>query len=108
MNDQPRLVARPREPGVLGEEAVAGMDGLGAAPQSGLDDDRLVQIGLLGGRRPDAVRLVRETHVDRVPVGFAEHRHRAHALLVKGTDHPDRDLTSIGDQNLAKRGFHGP
>ena len=57
------------ERGVLGEEAVAGVDGLAAGRLGGRDDARDREVALRCRRRADADRAVREAHVERVAVG---------------------------------------
>src|SRR5918994_1034230 len=56
------------ETGVLGEETVAGMDGVGARKLSGGDDSRSVEVAAHGGRRADADRLVGRLVVQGVPI----------------------------------------
>ena len=51
------------EVGVLGEEAVAGMDRLGIGDLGGADDRRDVEVARRRWRRADAHRLVGELHV---------------------------------------------
>ena len=50
----------------------------------------------------DMNRFVRGAHVGRRGVGIAEDGDRAHAQLVTRADHPERDLTSIGDEDFAR------
>ena len=66
--DEPGLLDRAREVLVLGEEAVARMDRLGAAGLRDLDDPLASQVGVRGARAADAVRLVGHLHVQRVRV----------------------------------------
>ncbi len=58
---------------VLGEEAVAGMDGLGAGGQRRGDDLVHHQIGLARRRRADTHGLVGQAHVARAFVGLGIH-----------------------------------
>src|SRR5204863_7087082 len=85
--------------GVLREEAIAGMDRLGAGDLGGADDGRDVQVRFLGRRRADAHRLIGELDVQRVGVGQRVHRHRLDAKLAAGADHAQRDLAAVRDQN---------
>ena len=57
--DEPGVLDRPREAGVLGEEAVAGMDRLGARALRGLDDALADEVALRGRAGADQERLVR-------------------------------------------------
>ena len=59
---------------VLREEAVTGMNRVGARDLRGADDGRHVEIAVGAPRRPDADLLVREAHVQRVFVRFANRR----------------------------------
>jgi len=38
--------------------------------------------------------------VEGFAVGVGEHRHRGEPSLAAGADHPDGDLSPVGDQNL--------
>ena len=67
------------EAGVLGEEAVAGMDRLGAGDQGGGQDGGDVEIAVLGRRRPDADALVGQAHMHRLGIRGGVHRDRANA-----------------------------
>ena len=100
-----RLGARLREIGVLREEAVAGVDGVGARPAGRLHHlvdgevraDRVADLA-------DLVRLVGLGAVQGVAVLVREDRHRGDAELVRGAERPDGDLTPVGDQHLAEHG----
>ena len=56
--------------GALGQEAVAGMNRVGAGDLGGADDRRDVEIAVGAARRADADVLVGEAHVQRVLVGL--------------------------------------
>ena len=66
----PASCKRAGEGGVLRQEAVAGMDRLGAGLLGGGDDLVDVEIGLGGRRRADRNGLVRHIHMQRVAVGL--------------------------------------
>ena len=83
---------------VLGEEAVARVDRIGARVARGLDDRCGVQVGLARGRRPDGARLVGEPHVQRAAIGLRVHGDRVHAEPAAGPDHAAGDLAAIRDQ----------
>src|SRR5690606_1814065 len=85
----------------LGEEAVAGVDGVAAGAERGLDQRVRAEVALGGGRRADAVRLVSGEHVGREAVGIRVDRHGTDAQLVAGTDDTERDLAAVRDQDLA-------
>ena len=68
--DDARVLERLGERRVLGEEAVAGVDGLGAGLLEDLEDLLDVQVGLGGRRRAEQVGLVGALDVQRVAVGL--------------------------------------
>ena len=71
-NAQAGLLHGTGEGGVLGEEAVAGVDDPGAVAERGLDDRVAAQIRLAGGRRTEADRVVGLADVRGGPVGVGE------------------------------------
>ncbi len=96
-------LARLGEERVLGEEAVAGVDRVGAG-LDGLGDDRLVvevgadRVALLA----DLVGLVGLEPVLALAVLVGEDGDRPGAELGRGPEGPDGDLASVGDENLAE------
>ena len=99
---QPGVARRPRAKlGVLGEEAVAGMDGVGAARARGVEQRLDVQIALARRRRADRDRLVGEPHVRRVGVGLGVDRDGRDAHRAAGADDAHGDLAAVGDQDTA-------
>ena len=96
--DDPARRARLREVRVLGEEAVAGMDGVGPAAFRRVEDRPDVQIALAGRGRPDAVGLVRHRDVQGVLVGVRADRDTPDAEAAGGPDHPAGDLAPVGDE----------
>ena len=93
------------EVGVLGEEAVAGMNRLHVGDLGGGDDARDVEIGL--GRRggADADRLVGQLQIRRVLVGGGIDDGRLDAQLAAGADDPQGDLAAVGDEDLGEHCF---
>ena len=91
------------EVGVLGEEAVAGVNRLGAGRSGGVEDRGDIEVALGRGRRADAVRLVGQPHVQRVAVGLGIDRDRADAQLAAGGGDADGDLAPVGDQDRGER-----
>ena len=93
------------EVGVLGQEAVAGVDGLGAGGFRGGQHLPSVQIGFAGGGGADQHRLVSLAHVQGAGVGLGIDGDGAQAHAAGGAEHAAGDLAAIGDQD----GFeHGP
>ncbi len=88
------------EAGVLGEEAVAGMDRLGAGHQGGGQDGRDVEVAVLRRRRSDADAFVGQPHVHRIGIRGGVHRDRGNAEFAAGSLDAKRDLAAIGDEDL--------
>ncbi len=89
---------------VLGQEAVARMDRLGAGFLGGVENRVDPQITLPRRRGTDQHRLVGEPDMPRAGVGLRIDRHRPDAEAAAGFDHPAGDLTAIGDQNFLEHG----
>ena len=100
MNVMPGLLQPLGERGVLGQEAVAGMDGLGAGALDDLEQLVDVQVGLGGGPGPEQVGLARALDVLRVAVGLRVDGDRLDPELVERADDADGDLAAVGDQDL--------
>ena len=92
------------EAGILGEEAVAGMHRVGAGDLAGGEQRRNIEIAVLGGGRADADALVGEPHMHRVFVGGRMHRDGGDAELLAGAQHPQRDLSPVGDEDFVEHG----
>ena len=98
--DQPGVDDGLGEVGVLGEEAVAGVDGVGAGVGGDLDDLGDVEVGLGRGRAAEGVGLVGEADEEGVAVRVGVHRDGADAGVLAGADHADGDLATVGDEDL--------
>ena len=97
--------ARLGQGGVLGQEAVARVDRVGAGPQRDGDDRLGVEVG--PHRVPalaDLVGLVGLEPVLGPAVLVREDRDRARADLVGRAERPDRDLAAVGHQHLGEHG----
>ena len=92
------------ERGVLGEEAVARMDRLGAGDLAGGDDVGDGEVALRGRGRADADALVGHADVHRVGVGGRMDRDGLDAHLLAGAVDAERDLAAVGDQDLLEHG----
>ena len=90
------------EVGAFAQEAIAGVDRIGAACPQRADHRLDIEIALPRRRRTDAMGFVRQPHVHRPGIGFAMHRDRADAHGLGGGDDPHGDLAAIGDQYLAE------
>ena len=93
------VAAHPGKLGVLGEEAVPGVDGLGAGHLGGADQAIDPQIALGGGGRANADLVVGQVEIGRAAVGFAEDGHGFDAQIVTGADDPQGDFASIGNED---------
>ena len=91
--------AGPRQPGVLRQEAVPGVDGVRAGGGRRADDGVDVQVARRRGRRPDRRDLVREPRGHRPGVRVRHGQHRLDAQPPAGADHPRGDLAPVGDQH---------
>ena len=97
--DEIVVLARAHEGRVLGEEAVAGVNGLAAGRLGGGDHVRDPEVALGRRRRADADRAVREPDMQSIVVGGGVHGDRFGAELVDRADHPDGDLAAVCDQD---------
>jgi hypothetical protein len=73
---------------VFRQEAIAGMDRLGAGDFGGRNDGGDVQIGAAGRRRSDAHAFIGQLDMHGVGVGFGVHRDGADAHLLAGPVDP--------------------
>ena len=90
-----------REAGVLGEEAVAGVNGIRTRLVGDLDELVLQQVGVAGRRAPEGVGLVRDLDVEGVPVGVGVDGHGCDPVVGAGAGDADGDLTAVGDEDFA-------
>ncbi len=102
------VLARRREAGVLGQEAVAGVDRLGARLFGGLDQGLHVQVALARRRRADVDRLVGVADVEGLFVGVGVDGDGRDAELLAGADDAQRYLPAVGDQNLLEHNPSAP
>ncbi len=98
--DQARIEHRLREIGVLREESVARVDGVGARLLGRVEQLAEVEVGLRGGLAAECECLVGEPHVWGVGVGFGVHGHARDPGVLGRADHPNGDLSAIGYQHL--------
>ncbi len=101
---EPCLLDGAREAGVLREEAVAGMDRLGAGAFRSLEKPLDDEVALCRGWRPDEVRLVGHADVERVAVGLRVHGDGADAQLPERAEDPHGDLAPICHEHARERG----
>ena len=98
----PLLLERGREGGVLGQEAVAGVHGLGAGLLDDLEQLVDLQVGLGGRAGAEQVGLGGALDVLRVAVGLGVDGDGGDPELVERADDADGDLSAVGDKDLAE------
>ena len=94
------LLERRGEPGVLGEETIARVDRLGVRLIDYLEQLVDVEIALRGRAGPEQIGLVSPFDVDRVAIELGVDRDRRDTELFARADDSDRDLATVGDQDL--------
>src|SRR5690554_2339494 len=88
------------EVGVLGEEAVTRMDGFGVSDLGRRDNRRHIQIAVARGSWPYTHRLVRQTHVLGIAVGFRMDDNRLDAQLATSALDTQGDLATVGNEDF--------
>ncbi len=98
----PGGLAAAHEVGVLAEEAVTGVDGLGAGV--GGDGQQLVdlQVGIGSSAFAEAVGFVGQPYVQAVGVAFGVNGNGANTEGAQGADDAGGDGATVGDQNLVE------
>jgi hypothetical protein len=92
--------AGARESRVFGEEAVAGMDGVGTGFAGYADDFVDVEITFASGGGADGIGLVGEANVEGFAIDFAEDGDAADAEFAAGPQDADGYFSSVGDQDF--------
>lgn len=80
------------------------MNRIAARGEGDLEQGVLAQIALRGRSGTNAVRLISCTDVQRLSIGFTEDCHGRDPKLSTAAHDAQRDLSSVGDQDLAERG----
>ena len=93
---------------ILRKKAVARMHGVCAGNFAGRQDGRNVEIAVLGRGRSDAYALIGKPHMHGIRIGGGMHGNRRYAKFLAGAQHPECDLTAVGDQNLVEHSFRSP
>jgi hypothetical protein len=97
MKVMPLAAQASAEIGVFGQEAVAGMHGLGAGAFGGIDDSVGDQIGLARRGRAEQHGLVGEADVAGVGIGLGIDGDGADAHAAGGLDDPTGDFAAVCD-----------
>ena len=106
--DKAGLGAGFGEIGALGQEAVAGMDGVRATAPGDVQDLVNAQVAFASGGRANKVGLVGVAHMQRGAVHLREHGHGGNAQFAAGADDTDGDLTPVGDQDFLEHFYSVP
>ena len=97
--DEVVVLARTHELRVLGEEAVAWMNGVTSRCLPCRDDRRDLQVALAGGGRADAHCPVRQARVHRSGIGGRIHGDGFDAELVQRANDADRNLAAVRNED---------
>ncbi len=105
--DEPDVAAfaNVRKMGVLGQEPVAGVDGIDIRDLGRADDAVNAQVTLVAGGLADTDRFIRKLHVHRVGIHVRIDRHRADVQLLASADDADGNFSAIGYQDFFKHGI---
>ncbi|BAS08059.1 calcium ion binding protein [Arthrobacter sp. Hiyo4] len=95
------------ELGVFGEEAVTGVDAVGAGLAGNINDLVHHQVGLRGGVATEGVGLVGQPDMERVAVRIGVDSHGGNALVASRADDAHCDFASVCDQHLGEVRLHG-
>ncbi len=98
MKTTPAFCKRARKRFAFGQEAVTGMDGLGAGRLAGLDDLLDDEIAFGRGRRSDEDGVIGHLDMQRVAVGLGIDGDRRNSHLAGGLDDATGDLAAVCDQ----------
>src|SRR5262245_41741117 len=90
------------KPGTFGEEAIAGMDRLGAGLLGGIDNLFTGEIAFAGRRRADVAGFVGQSDMKRLSIRLGVYGDRRDPQVPAGTDQPHSNLTTVCYQNFAK------
>ena len=74
------------------------------SPAAAADVQRLAVIAVTGSRWPNADRFIGQVEVGSVAVGLAVDGDCFDAKFAAGTDHPEGDLSAIGDEDAVEHG----
>ena len=94
--------------GVLGEEAVARVNGVAPGGERRRDQRGRGKVAALGVGGPDADRLVGDEHRTRFAIGFAVGDNRFDAELAAGAQDAQRNLAPVGNQHTLDHAFASP
>ena len=88
--------------GVLGQEAIAGMDRVDIADLGGADDTFDFEITVLARSFTDTDGFICELNMERIDIGLRVNRERFDPKFLAGADDPQGDLATVGDEYLVE------
>ena len=106
--DEAGLLDGARERGVLGEEAVAGMDRLGARAGRRLEQLLDDQVGLRGGVAAEGERLVGVERMRREPVDVGIDGDRRDVHVAQRPEDAESDLSAVGYEDFGEHTPYSP
>ena len=89
------------EASVFGQEAITGVNGIGAAGCGGGQDVGNIEVALATGGFSHADGFIGQLHMQCVLVDRAVHSHGGDAQFPAGAKDPEGDLAPVGDQQFA-------
>jgi hypothetical protein len=87
--------------GVLREESIAGVEGVGAGAASDVEDEATAEIGFGSGRRAKAEGFVGGEDVESSAVGVREDGDGGQAEFATGADETEGNFSAVGDEDFA-------
>src|SRR5262245_13422214 len=72
---------------------------------AGRDNRWNVQIAIARGRWPDAHAFIGKPDMHRLLIGGRMHRHRLDPQFAAGPQHPERDFSAIGNEDLVEHHY---
>ena len=98
--DEAGIEDRLSELGVLGEEAIAGVDSIGAGLSGGVEKLGEVEVRLRGGLAAERKGFIGKRYEWGVGIGLGVDRYRWNARVAGRPDDADRNLTAVGHEDL--------
>ena len=102
---QPGIDHRLRESGILRQETIARMHRISPAAPCNLQQLAHVQVGIGRALTLQGESLIRQAHMQRIPIRIGIYRHALHAIIGTCTDDAHRNLTAVGNQDFLDHHF---